>query len=94
VPLKPGPLTQLSKAVREGRLSATALVSASVERLEAASLLNVLVEAAFDFPSASRSPRRTFTTIDCWILPRYLKRRSPGRAPHRATPASMRFFSK
>jgi Asp-tRNA(Asn)/Glu-tRNA(Gln) amidotransferase A subunit family amidase len=46
--VKPGPITQLSQAVREGRLTATALVTASIERLEAASQLNVLAEAAFD----------------------------------------------
>jgi Asp-tRNA(Asn)/Glu-tRNA(Gln) amidotransferase A subunit family amidase len=44
----PGPLTALSRAVREGRLSATALVTRSIERLEAASELNVLAERAFD----------------------------------------------
>jgi Asp-tRNA(Asn)/Glu-tRNA(Gln) amidotransferase A subunit family amidase len=48
VPLQPGPITQIAAAVREGRLSATAVVSASMERLDAASELNVLAEAAFD----------------------------------------------
>ncbi len=47
--ISPGPLTQLSKAVREGQLSATVLVTASLERLnDATPTLNVLAEAAFD----------------------------------------------
>jgi Asp-tRNA(Asn)/Glu-tRNA(Gln) amidotransferase A subunit family amidase len=45
----PGPLHVLSATVREGRLSVTTLVTASIERLEAANPdLNVLAEAAFD----------------------------------------------
>ncbi len=43
-----GPLTQLSSAVREKRLSATQLVTASIERLEAASGLNVTAEKSYD----------------------------------------------
>jgi Asp-tRNA(Asn)/Glu-tRNA(Gln) amidotransferase A subunit family amidase len=43
----PGPLTVLSQAIREKRLSATQLVTASIARLEAASSLNVLAEEAF-----------------------------------------------
>ncbi len=47
--LDPGPLHALSAAVRDGRLSASNLVTASIERLEAANpTLNVLAEAAFD----------------------------------------------
>jgi Asp-tRNA(Asn)/Glu-tRNA(Gln) amidotransferase A subunit family amidase len=44
-----GPLTLLSQAVREGRLSATALTSASIERLANVNpVLNVLAEEAFN----------------------------------------------
>jgi Asp-tRNA(Asn)/Glu-tRNA(Gln) amidotransferase A subunit family amidase len=43
-----GPLTTLTRAVRDGRLTATALVTASIERLRAASSLNVLAEESFD----------------------------------------------
>ncbi len=53
MPLQPGPITRIAAAVREGRLSATAVVSASIERLEATSELNVLAEAAFDEALAS-----------------------------------------
>jgi Asp-tRNA(Asn)/Glu-tRNA(Gln) amidotransferase A subunit family amidase len=44
----PGPITVLSKAVREKRLSAIRLVTASITRLEAANELNVLAETAYD----------------------------------------------
>lgn len=44
----PGPLTRLSCAIRENRLSATQLVTASIERLEAASQLNVTAEKSYD----------------------------------------------
>ena len=45
----PGPITQLSAAVRDGRLSATTIVEESIRRLiEANPTLNVLSEAAFD----------------------------------------------
>lgn len=45
----PGPLHTLSAAVREGRVTVTALVTASIERLEAANpVLNVLADQAFD----------------------------------------------
>ena len=45
----PGPLHTLSAAVREGRISVTDLVTASIERLEAANpLLNVLADQAFN----------------------------------------------
>ncbi len=45
----PGPLTRLSEAVREGRLSATALVTVSIERLTNVNpVLNVLAQEAFD----------------------------------------------
>ena len=44
-----GPLLTLSAAVREGRLTATTLVTASIDRIESAnSDLNVLAEEAFD----------------------------------------------
>jgi Asp-tRNA(Asn)/Glu-tRNA(Gln) amidotransferase A subunit family amidase len=43
-----GPITALARAVREHRVSATAVVSASLERLESARSLNVLAEATFD----------------------------------------------
>ncbi len=43
-----GPLTTLTAAVRGRQVSATALVSASISRLEAISDLNVLAEASFD----------------------------------------------
>ena len=45
----PGPLNELASAVREGRLSASTLVTSSIERLNAANpLLNVIAEEAFD----------------------------------------------
>ncbi|MGB8197606.1 MAG: amidase [Acidimicrobiales bacterium] len=45
----PGPIHVLSAAVRDGRLSATALVAASIERLETFNPnLNVLAEEAFE----------------------------------------------
>ena len=44
----PGPITQIARAVREGRLSATALVLASIDRIGAAEPLNVMAERAFD----------------------------------------------
>jgi Asp-tRNA(Asn)/Glu-tRNA(Gln) amidotransferase A subunit family amidase len=43
-----GTITNLARAVRERRVSASALVSASIERLESAAALNVLAEAIFD----------------------------------------------
>jgi Asp-tRNA(Asn)/Glu-tRNA(Gln) amidotransferase A subunit family amidase len=45
----PGPLLTLSAAIRRGQITVTALVTASIERLEAANpLLNVLADQAFD----------------------------------------------
>ncbi|MGH9019855.1 MAG: amidase [Acidimicrobiales bacterium] len=44
----PGPLTRVSALVRERRVSARSVVAASIEKLSAASDLNVLSEAAFD----------------------------------------------
>ena len=44
----PGSITSLARAVRDHRVTATALVSASIERLESAAALNVLAEATFD----------------------------------------------
>lgn len=47
--LPSGPLHTLSAAVRDGRLTVTTLVEASIERLESSNpVLNVLAEAAFD----------------------------------------------
>lgn len=43
-----GPVTRLSRAVREHRITATELVSASIERLSANRSLNVAAEEAFD----------------------------------------------
>ena len=43
-----GPISRIALAVREGRVSATAVVSESIERLERASELNVLSETTFD----------------------------------------------
>jgi Asp-tRNA(Asn)/Glu-tRNA(Gln) amidotransferase A subunit family amidase len=43
-----GTLNLLSRAVRERRCSATALVTASIERLERAGALNVLADTSFD----------------------------------------------
>jgi Asp-tRNA(Asn)/Glu-tRNA(Gln) amidotransferase A subunit family amidase len=57
---EPGPLTRLSKAVRERRLSATTLVTESLRRLEAAQpSLNVAAELSFDeaLETASRVDR-------------------------------------
>lgn len=48
MPNATGPITRLSAAIREQRLSATTLVSASIEKLEAARELNVLAEKAYD----------------------------------------------
>jgi Asp-tRNA(Asn)/Glu-tRNA(Gln) amidotransferase A subunit family amidase len=48
VTFEPGTITTLARAVREGRLSATALIIASIERLENAGALNVLAEATFE----------------------------------------------
>jgi Asp-tRNA(Asn)/Glu-tRNA(Gln) amidotransferase A subunit family amidase len=48
VTYEPGTITTLARAVRERRVSATTLVSASIERLERAADLNVLAEATFD----------------------------------------------
>jgi Asp-tRNA(Asn)/Glu-tRNA(Gln) amidotransferase A subunit family amidase len=45
---KPGTITTLARAIRDCRVSATVLVSASIERLERAEDLNVLAEATFD----------------------------------------------
>jgi len=54
-----GTITALARAVRERRVSATALVNASIERLESANTLNVLAEATFDeaLEAASRIDR-------------------------------------
>jgi amidase/aspartyl-tRNA(Asn)/glutamyl-tRNA(Gln) amidotransferase subunit A len=48
VTLEPGTITTLARAVREGRVTATALVVTSIERIEGATVLNVLSEATFD----------------------------------------------
>jgi Asp-tRNA(Asn)/Glu-tRNA(Gln) amidotransferase A subunit family amidase len=48
VTYEPGTITTLARAVRERRVSATVLVSASIERLEREAGLNVLAEATFD----------------------------------------------
>jgi Asp-tRNA(Asn)/Glu-tRNA(Gln) amidotransferase A subunit family amidase len=52
----PGPVGTLARAVRERRVSATAVITASIERLERAEVLNVLAEKTFDeaFQSARR----------------------------------------
>jgi len=54
-----GTITNLARAIREHRISATALVGASIERLERAAALNVLAEATFDeaLEAASRIDR-------------------------------------
>ncbi|HEV7957856.1 MAG TPA: amidase family protein, partial [Acidimicrobiales bacterium] len=41
-------MTSIANAVREGRVSATAIVSSSIERLERAEELNVLADTAYD----------------------------------------------
>ncbi len=46
--LEPGSITTLSRAVRERRVTATALVVTSIERIENATALNVLSQAIFD----------------------------------------------
>jgi Asp-tRNA(Asn)/Glu-tRNA(Gln) amidotransferase A subunit family amidase len=48
VPAPTGPLTHLTRAIREGRLTATALVTESIERLVRAEQLNVTAEESFD----------------------------------------------
>ena len=49
MPTTPGPITQLAAAVNEGRLSASALVTSSIDRIVAADpVLNVMAERAFD----------------------------------------------
>jgi Asp-tRNA(Asn)/Glu-tRNA(Gln) amidotransferase A subunit family amidase len=61
----PGPLHTLSAAVREGRISVTTLVTASIERLQAANpVLNVLADEAFEesleaAAAMDRGPRPT-----------------------------------
>jgi Asp-tRNA(Asn)/Glu-tRNA(Gln) amidotransferase A subunit family amidase len=52
----PGTISTLARAVREHRVSATAVVTASIERLEHAEILNVLAEKTFD--EALRAARR------------------------------------
>lgn len=52
----PGTLNVLARAVRERRISATTLVSASIERLEGASDLNVVADTFYD--SALREAKR------------------------------------
>lgn len=44
----PGTVSTLARAVRERRVSATAVVTASIERLERAEVLNVLSEKTYD----------------------------------------------
>ena len=46
--VSPGTLSVLARAVRERRISATALVSASIERLEGAIALNVTADTFYD----------------------------------------------
>ena len=46
--LEPGSITTLARAVRERRITATALAVSSIERLEGAVVLNVLAEEIFD----------------------------------------------
>ncbi len=47
--MRPGPITRITEAVRRGERSASEVVGASIERLEAVNpTLNVLAEAAFD----------------------------------------------
>jgi Asp-tRNA(Asn)/Glu-tRNA(Gln) amidotransferase A subunit family amidase len=48
VTLEPGSITTLARAVRERRITATALVVSSIERIERATVLNVLAEEIFD----------------------------------------------
>ena len=48
MPAPTGPLTHLTRAIREGRLTATALVTESIERLVRAEQLNVTAEESFD----------------------------------------------
>jgi Asp-tRNA(Asn)/Glu-tRNA(Gln) amidotransferase A subunit family amidase len=56
VTLAPGTVTTLAKAVRERRVSATALVTASIERVERAEALNVMAGKMYD--DALREARR------------------------------------
>jgi Asp-tRNA(Asn)/Glu-tRNA(Gln) amidotransferase A subunit family amidase len=44
----PGPISTLARAVRERRVSATAVITASIERLDRAEILNVLAEKTYD----------------------------------------------
>ncbi|HEY5265822.1 MAG TPA: amidase [Acidimicrobiales bacterium] len=46
--VRPGTVTTLAKAVRERRVSATALITASIERVERAEVLNVMAEKIYD----------------------------------------------
>jgi Asp-tRNA(Asn)/Glu-tRNA(Gln) amidotransferase A subunit family amidase len=48
MPAPLGPITHLTRALREGRLTATKLVSESIERLERSTELNVICEKAYD----------------------------------------------
>jgi Asp-tRNA(Asn)/Glu-tRNA(Gln) amidotransferase A subunit family amidase len=60
MPSTPGPITRLARAVNEGQLSATALVTTSIDRIVAADpVLNVMAERAFDdaLAAAGRADR-------------------------------------
>ena len=59
-----GTLTLLSRAVRDGRCSATKLVTASIERLERAGELNVLADTCFDAALREARSRDDETTSD------------------------------
>lgn len=48
VSARPGTVTTLAKAVRERRVSATAVIAASIERVERAEVLNVMAEKSYD----------------------------------------------
>ena len=54
--LAPGAVSSIARAVRERRVSATAVVTASIERLERAEVLNVTAEKTYD--EALREARR------------------------------------
>jgi Asp-tRNA(Asn)/Glu-tRNA(Gln) amidotransferase A subunit family amidase len=54
--VSPGPVSSIAQAVRERRVSATAVITASIERLERAEILNVVAEKTYD--EALRAARR------------------------------------
>ncbi|MDE3044329.1 MAG: amidase [Acidobacteriota bacterium] len=75
MPLPPGPLHVIHQALRAGRLSATTLVGASLERLEATSDLNVMADRCFDqaLAQAARLDESGEVAGPLWAIPTLVK---------------------